>query len=81
MSFSQELTARSEADMRRMTQELIDGVISIGGTYYLPYRPHARQDQFTLAYPRASEFAAAKRAMDPDLLLRNNLWDSYFEAL
>lgn len=81
MSFSQELTARSEADMRRMTQELIDGVISIGGTYYLPYRLHARQDQFTRAYPRASEFAAAKRAMDPDLLLRNNLWDSYFEAL
>ena len=81
MSFSQELTARAEADMRRMTQELIDGVISIGGTYYLPYRPHARRDQFTQAYPRASEFAAAKRVMDPDLLLRNNLWDSYLGAL
>ena len=81
MSFSQELTVRAEADMRRMTQALIDGVISIGGAYYLPYRPHARQDQFERAYPRASEFVAAKRALDPDLILRNNLWDSYLEAL
>lgn len=81
MSFSQELTVRAEADMRRMTQELIDGVMSIGGTYYLPYRPHARTGQFVQAYPRAAEFAAAKRALDPDLILRNNLWDSYLEAL
>ncbi|MFX4297341.1 FAD-binding oxidoreductase [Pseudosulfitobacter pseudonitzschiae] len=81
MSFSQELTTRAEADMRRMTQELIDGVISIGGTYYLPYRPHARPDQFARAYPRATEFAEAKRALDPNLILRNNLWDSYLEAL
>ncbi|UWR25083.1 FAD-binding oxidoreductase [Sulfitobacter sp. S223] len=81
MSFSQELTARAEADMQRMTQELIDGVIAIGGTYYLPYRPHARADQFARAYPRAPEFTAAKRALDRDLILRNNLWDSYLEAL
>lgn len=81
MSFSQEMTARAEADMQRMTQALIDGVIAIGGTYYLPYRLHARQDQLTHAYKRAPEFAAAKRIMDPDLLLRNNLWDSYLGAL
>lgn len=81
MSFSQEMTARAEADMQRMTEELIDGVIAIGGTYYLPYRPHARQDQLAKAYGRASEFAAAKRGIDPDLLLRNNLWDSYLGAL
>lgn len=81
MSFSQEMTARAEADMHRMTQELIEGVIAIGGTYYLPYRLHARLDQLTRAYARAPEFAAAKRAMDPDLLLRNNLWDSYLGAL
>ena len=26
-------------------------------------------------------FAAAKRQLDPGLLFRNNLWDSYLEAL
>ncbi|MEP3333584.1 hypothetical protein [Sedimentitalea sp.] len=81
MSFSQEMTARAEADMQRMTEDLIDGVIAIGGTYYLPYRPHARKDQLATAYWRASEFSAAKRVLDPNLLLRNNLWDSYLDTL
>lgn len=81
MSFTQEKTARAEADHARMTRALIDRVIELGGSYYLPYRPHARIDQFTAAYPRAAEFAAAKRAIDPQLILRNNLWDSYLGAL
>jgi len=81
MSFTQEKTARAEADHARMTRALIDRVLEIGGSYYLPYRPHARIDQFTTAYPRASEFAAAKREIDPGLTLRNNLWDSYLEGL
>ncbi|SIS53334.1 FAD/FMN-containing dehydrogenase [Roseivivax lentus] len=81
MSFSQEKTARAEADMARMTRALIDGMIGLGGTYYLPYRPHATGAQLTAAYPRAAEFAAAKRALDPRLLFRNNLWDRYLEPL
>ncbi len=81
MSFTQEMTARAEADHARMTRALIDRIIGIGGTYYLPYRPHATLDQFTRAYPRAAEFAAAKRALDPQLTLRNNLWDAYLGEL
>ena len=81
MFFSQEKTARAEAEMQRMTQELIDGVVSIGGTYYLPYRPHARLDQLTVAYPRAADSAAAKRKMGPKLILRNNFWDRYLGEL
>ena len=81
MSFSQEMSARGEADMARMTRELIDGIVAIGGTYYLPYRPHATVDQLVRAYPRAPAFAAAKRQLDPGLLFRNNLWDSYLETL
>lgn len=81
MSFTQEMTARAEADHARMTRALIERIIAIGGTYYLPYRPHARLDQFTRAYPRATEFAVAKRALDPRLTLRNNLWDTYLEPL
>ncbi len=77
MSFSQELTQRAEADMKRMTQELIDRVTEIGGTYYLPYRPHAQIDQFHNAYSRAQNFAEHKRRLDPELVFRNNLWDSY----
>ncbi|WP_171212442.1 FAD-binding oxidoreductase [Ruegeria sp. HKCCA5426] len=81
MSFSQEMTQRAEADMARMTQALIDRIVEIGGAYYLPYRPHARLDQLTSAYARAAEFAQAKRQLDPRLVLRNNLWDSYLGQL
>lgn len=75
--FSQEMTARAEADMQRMTQEMIEAVLSIGGSYYLPYRPHAAVDQFRRCYGRAEEFAALKRQVDPGLRLRNALWDTY----
>lgn len=81
MSFTQEMTARAEADHARMTRALIDRVIGLGGSYYLPYRPHATVAQFTRAYPRAAEFAARKREIDPRLTLRNNLWDSYLDSL
>ena len=79
MSFSQEKTARAEADMIRMTRALVDGITGIGGTYYLPYRPHPTPEQFMRAYPRADAFAAAKRALDPGLLFRNALWERYLE--
>ena len=71
MLFSQEMSLRAEEDMARMTRDLIEGVLAIGGTYYLPYRLHATKGQFQRGYPRASEFAAFKRANDPDLLFRH----------
>jgi FAD/FMN-containing dehydrogenase len=79
--FSQEKTVRGETDMAHMTRALIERVLDIGGTYYLPYRPHASLAQLSRGYPRASAFAASKRAMDPDLLFRNQLWDDYFARL
>lgn len=81
MSFSQEMTARAEADMKRMTRHLVEGILGLGGTYYLPYRLHAAQNQFANAYPRAPEFADAKRRIDPKRVMRNALWDTYLEAL
>ena len=81
MSFSQEMTARAEADMARMTQALIERILDIGGSYYLPYRLHAAQAQFERCYPRAAEFAAKKRALDPNNLLQNALWGTYLESL
>jgi hypothetical protein len=55
--------------------------LEIGGTYYLPYRPHASLDQLSRGYPRAAEFAARKRVVDPELLFRNQIWDRYFSKL
>ena len=79
--FSQEMTARAEADMARMTQEMIEAVLAIGGSYYLPYRPHATVDQFRRCYARSEAFVALKRRVDPRLRLRNALWDRYMAGV
>jgi FAD/FMN-containing dehydrogenase/uncharacterized membrane protein YhaH (DUF805 family)/SAM-dependent methyltransferase len=60
------------------TRELIDAVLSVGGSYYLPYQPHATPAQFHAAYPRAKEYFALKRRLDPGFRLRNALWDKYY---
>lgn len=78
MLFSQAITAEAEADMLTMTEELIDRVLSIGGSFYLPYRLHARRDQVEKAYPNLPRFLARKREVDPGLLFRNTMWDAYF---
>jgi len=77
MLFSQEMTQRAETDHARMTQALIDRVLDLGGTYYLPYRPHATNQQFRRGYPNAEKFVAEKRFYDPDLVFRNGFWDRY----
>ena len=66
--------------MIRVTEALIDRVAAIGGSYYLPYRPHARPDQMRAIYPNTERFVALKRRYDPDLLFRNGLWDNYFAS-
>jgi FAD/FMN-containing dehydrogenase len=77
MSFSQEMTARAEADMKRMTRDLVAGISGIGGSYYLPYRLHPTVEQFRATYPRTDEFIAVKRDVDPTGRFRNALWDTY----
>jgi FAD/FMN-containing dehydrogenase/uncharacterized membrane protein YhaH (DUF805 family)/SAM-dependent methyltransferase len=60
------------------TRELIDAVLGVGGSYYLPYQLHATAEQFHRAYPRAREFFALKRRLDPMFRFRNSLWDKYY---
>src|SRR5215510_7410523 len=78
MSFSQEITPESESAMLRMTEALIGRVLAIGGSFYLPYRLHARRDQIETAYPGITRFIERKRYYDPHVLFRNAMWDTYF---
>ena len=78
MLFSQRMTLVDDEDMRAMTERMIDACLEAGGSFYLPYRLHARKDQFARAYPRLDEFLDCKRRYDPELLFRNLMWDRYF---
>jgi len=60
------------------TRELIDAAIDCGGTWYLPYQPHATPEQFHRGYPRARELFALKHRLDPGYRWRNALWDKYY---
>lgn len=77
MSFSQPITPEGERAMRVTTEALVERVLALGGSYYLPYRLHPRPDQFRRAYPRFAAFAEAKRRHDPKLVFRHALWDRY----
>jgi FAD/FMN-containing dehydrogenase len=78
MAFAQRRSTEAEEDMRRLSERLIEGVLELGGSFYLPYRLHARRDQVARAYPRLPEFVEAKRRLDPGLLFRNAMWDRYW---
>lgn len=78
MLFSQQMRDADEHSMWMLTEKLIDRVLKLGGSFYLPYRLHARKDQVRAAYPRVEEFVAKKREYDPKLVFRNLMWDQYF---
>ncbi len=59
------------------TQEMIDAINAVDGSYYLPYQTYATPAQFERAYPRHAEFFAAKQKYDPNGLFGNNLWEQY----
>lgn len=61
------------------TRELIDAAIALGGTYYLPYQPHATPEQFHKAYPNAKKQFDLKARLDPGFKLRNAIWDTYYK--
>lgn len=77
MLFTQERTPTGDAQMRALTRRLVDAVLEVGGTYYLPYRLHASRAQFLRAYPMAKEFFALKRKYDPHEIFSNGWYQMY----
>jgi FAD/FMN-containing dehydrogenase len=78
MSFTQEVTLEADRAMAAMTERLIEAVLALDGTFYLPYRLHARPEQVHAAYPELDVFVAKKLYYDPQVRFRNLMWDKYF---
>jgi len=79
--YKQRTSESARAEVGVWTRELIDAALALDGSYYLPYQIHATFEQFQRAYPRAPEFFALKRRLDPDQRFRNQLWDRYYPSL
>jgi FAD/FMN-containing dehydrogenase len=76
--YKQGTDAASRRAVGAWTREMTDSLLAVGGAYYLPYQPWATEAQFLRAYPRAPEFFALKRRLDPANKFRNTLWDRYY---
>lgn len=61
------------------TREMIDAIISCGGSYYLPYQVFATPEQFMKCYPNAEQFFALKKKLDPSNKFQNKLWNAYYK--
>lgn len=59
------------------TRAMLDEVLAVEGTWYLPYQPHATKEQLRRGYPRFDEWAATKRRVDPDYTFRSRMLDLY----
>lgn len=77
---AQGTTEQDKHKVGQWTREMIDAILSEGGTYYLPYQPHATIEQFRRAYPHAEKFFAVKRKVDPQNRFQNKLWEKYYPS-
>jgi FAD/FMN-containing dehydrogenase/SAM-dependent methyltransferase len=77
--YKQRTRDNAKARVAVWTRELVQAAIDCGGSYYLPYQPHATREQFLRAYPRAGEMFALKQRLDPAFRWRNVLWDTYYQ--
>ncbi|HET7057334.1 MAG TPA: FAD-binding oxidoreductase [Nitrospiraceae bacterium] len=76
--YKQGTSEEDKAGVGMWTRALIDAVLSVNGTYYLPYQLHATDEQFHRAYPRATDYFALKAHLDPMNRFRNKLLDRYY---
>lgn len=78
--YKQGTDATATHEVGTWTRRLLDASLDVGGSYFLPYRLHATEAQFLRAYPRAPEFFALKKRLDPTNKFRNELWDKYYRS-
>lgn len=75
--FHASLSDEEQAKFKASLQKIIDLVIRMKGTYYLPYQAYATTEQFEQAYARQDEFFAAKELYDPEHTFMNYFMEQY----
>ena len=76
--YQQGMDQEAKERVRAWSLEMIDAVIEVGGTYYLPYQIFASPEQFQAAYPKSPKFFDVKKKVDPNNRFRNQLWKQHY---
>jgi decaprenylphospho-beta-D-ribofuranose 2-oxidase len=70
-------SATWRAGLERVTAQLVEAALDLGGRPYLAFDIIASREQFHRGYPRAGEFFALKKQHDPDGVFSNRLAEKY----
>lgn len=79
MFFRGRTSSEFEKTMQQLSIKLTEEALTLGGTYYLPYRPYQTKEQFHRAYPRYVKFKELKLQYDPKGLFQNQFYQNYLE--
>jgi FAD/FMN-containing dehydrogenase len=79
--FNQRTDAAGNANMAKLTSDLIDLTLAHHGRFFLPYQLYYSPPQLERSYPEIRAFFAAKRKWDPDGRFANSWYDRYAPAL
>lgn len=75
--FNQKKDKTDELEMKKLTKELVELTIKMGGTFYLPYRLHIDKETFRTVYPQGDEFLKLKLKYDPNEIFKNKFYEHY----
>lgn len=75
--FNQKKTDKQEAEMKKLTNQLLEVALKNDGTFYLPYRLHIDKDKMRKSYPNADKFFQLKLRYDPTELFNNKFYEHY----
>ena len=75
--FNQKKTDEQEAEMKKLTNQLLEVALKNEGTFYLPYRLHVDKNKMRKSYPNADKFFKLKLKYDPTELFNNKFYEHY----
>lgn len=70
-------TKFGDNELNKINMNLIDNVIKLNGTFYLPYRHHYTKNQLLQCYPEFKEFSNLKDMYDKKNVFGNMWFDKY----
>eukprot|EP01130_Rhizamoeba_saxonica_P011264 TRINITY_DN4671_c0_g1_i1.p1 TRINITY_DN4671_c0_g1~~TRINITY_DN4671_c0_g1_i1.p1 ORF type:complete len:1492 (-),score=328.12 TRINITY_DN4671_c0_g1_i1:22-4221(-) len=70
-------TEEGDQYLQKVHNELVEGTLTAGGVFYLPYRKHYDYEQLVRAYPNIEDFWEKKQQYDPECVF-DNLWHQHY---
>lgn len=75
--FNQKFNEEESERLRKTTIDLVDLVINMDGTFYLPYQLYYSFEQLRRAYPEIDTVFAQKKKYDPELMFSSKFYEKY----